>query len=147
FGTWESQTATLPGETGVEERDVTSFMADLNQAFPALELTLKDVSLVHRGVVPAATRSGGSVALEGKDRIHDHATTGTEGLVSVAGTKYTTARAVAEGITDTLQWKLGQTVSPSRTATVPLPGGDVGDPTSAIAQARRDYDSMLPPDA
>jgi glycerol-3-phosphate dehydrogenase len=53
FGTWESERACDPDDTGVDERDVASFMAELNQAFPALDLTFADITLVHHGVVPA----------------------------------------------------------------------------------------------
>src|SRR5438034_1348167 len=64
FGTWESDTACDPEDAAVSERDVAAFIAELNQAFPALDLTLADVTLVHRGVVPAAMR-GSRVSLEG----------------------------------------------------------------------------------
>jgi glycerol-3-phosphate dehydrogenase len=42
-------------------------------------------------------------------------------LITVAGTKYTTARAVAERVTDLVFRKLGREVAPCRTATMPLP--------------------------
>jgi glycerol-3-phosphate dehydrogenase len=42
-------------------------------------------------------------------------------LISVAGTKYTTARAVAERVTDRILSKLGHKAVPCRTATEPLP--------------------------
>src|SRR5262249_34288852 len=40
FGTWESDTACDPDDTAVAERDVAAFISELNQAFPALDLTL-----------------------------------------------------------------------------------------------------------
>jgi len=84
---------------------VASFVAELNQAFPALDLTLADITLVHHGVVPAAVR-GGRTALAGHEQIRDHTADGYDGLVSIAGTKFTTARAVAERVTDLLVSKL-----------------------------------------
>ena len=51
FGTWESDRVCDPDDTAVEERDVAAFITELNQAFPALDLTLADITLVHRGVV------------------------------------------------------------------------------------------------
>src|SRR5262249_37245050 len=54
FGTWESDAVCDPNDTGVAERDVAAFIAELNQAFPALDLTFADVTLVHHGVVPAS---------------------------------------------------------------------------------------------
>jgi glycerol-3-phosphate dehydrogenase len=145
FGTWESDRVCDPDDTAVEERDVASFIAELNQAFPALDLTLADVTLVHRGVVPAAVR-GGRVGLEGHEQIRDHASQGIEGIVTVAGTKFTTARAVAERIVNTVLTKLQHAPVACRTAATPLPGGSVRDVGLAIADARREYDEGLPTD-
>jgi glycerol-3-phosphate dehydrogenase len=145
FGTWESERACDPDDTGVNERDVASFIAELNQAFPALDLTLADVTLVHHGVVPAVTH-GDRVALQGHAQIRDHASDGVEGLVSVAGAKYTTARAVAERVTTQILAKLQHPAVPSKTATTPLPGGTIRDIGLTIAEARREYDEGLPTD-
>jgi glycerol-3-phosphate dehydrogenase len=145
FGTWESDRVCDADEAGVAERDVAAFIAELNQSFPALDLTLADVTLVHHGVVPAAVR-GGRVALEGHEQVRDHAAEGIDGILSVAGTKFTTARAVAERITDTLLTKLQHAPVPCRTATTPLPGGGVRDIGLAIADARREFDEGLPTD-
>jgi glycerol-3-phosphate dehydrogenase len=108
-------------------------------------LTFADITLVHRGVVPAVVH-GNRAALEGHEQVRDHAEEGIEGLVSVAGTKFTTARAVAERITDTLLSKLQHAPVPCRTATTALPGGSVRDIGLTIADARREYDEGLPTD-
>jgi glycerol-3-phosphate dehydrogenase len=144
FGTWESDRLCDPGET-VAERDVAAFIAELNQAFPALDLTLADVTLVHRGVVPAAVR-GNRVGPEGHEKIRDHAAQGIDGMLSVAGTKFTTARAVAERVTNMLLEKLQHKPVACRTASTPLPGGSVRDVGLAIADARREFDEGLPTD-
>jgi glycerol-3-phosphate dehydrogenase len=145
FGTWESDRACDPDDPGVNERDVASFIAELNQAFPALDLTLADITLVHQGVVPAVSHRD-RVTLQGHDQIRDHASEGVEGLVSVAGAKYTTARAVAERVTTHLLVKLQRAAVPCRTATTPLPGGTIRDIGLAIGEARREYDEGLPTD-
>ena len=145
FGTWESGRACDPDDNGVAEADVAAFIAELNQAFPSLDLTLADVTLVHRGVVPAVVH-GDRVTLQGHEQLRDHATEGIEGLLTVAGTKYTTARAVAERVTDTLLAKLQHAPVACRTAAVALPGGSVRDSGLAIADARREFDEGLPAD-
>jgi glycerol-3-phosphate dehydrogenase len=66
--------------------------------------------------------------------------------VSVAGTKFTTARAVAEKVTDLALAKLKRTRVACRTASTPLPGGSVRDVGLAIADARREHDEGLPAD-
>jgi glycerol-3-phosphate dehydrogenase len=146
LGTWEAQKPSESGAAVASSDEVSSFIAELNQAFPALDLNLGDVTLVHRGVVPAASGGDGKLRLEGHDQVRDHAADGVEGLVSVAGTKYTTARAVAERVVNRVIAKLRRSPLPCRTATTLLPGGSVRDPTLTIAEARRDHDAGLPSD-
>jgi glycerol-3-phosphate dehydrogenase len=146
FGTWESARTVAPEDHRIAQADVLSFIDELNHAFPALDLTADDVTLVHRGNVPAATRSG-TVTLAGHEQIQDHAADGMAGVISVAGAKYTTARAVAERVTSLVMDKLGLPAAPCRTAGTPLPGGDLGDPAAAVSAARRDYDRVLASDA
>jgi glycerol-3-phosphate dehydrogenase len=78
--------------------------------------------------------------------VRDHAVDGVDGLVSVAGTKYTTARAVAERLVDLGIEKLQRPRAPCRTAARPLPGGSVRDLALTVAEARRDHDEGLPSD-
>jgi glycerol-3-phosphate dehydrogenase len=85
-----------------------------------LSLGLDDVSLVHRGVVPATARAGHPPALLDRAEIRDHARDGIEGAVSVVGVKYTTARLVAQRVIDLVGRKLGRSIAPSRTAHLPL---------------------------
>jgi glycerol-3-phosphate dehydrogenase len=145
FGTWESERPCDPDDTTVTEQEIATFMGELNQAFPALDLTMDDVTLVHRGVVPAAV-NGDQIGLEGHEQIRDHAAQGFQGLLTVAGTKFTTARGVAERVVTTVLSKLQQKPVPCRTATTPLPGGSLRDIGLAIADARREFDEGLPTD-
>ncbi len=145
FGTWESSSVCDPDDTSVSERDVMAFIAELNQAYPALDLTIADVTLVHRGVVPA-TVHGGTAGLAGHEQVRDHAAQGVEGLLSVAGTKFTTARSVAERITNTALSKLNHKPVACRTGVTTLPGGSLRDIGLAIAEARREFDAGLPTD-
>src|SRR5262249_32248140 len=116
LGTWESQKPAESAAPDVSSDEVDAFIAELNQAFPALDLHRGDVTLVHRGVVPAVRRDGGRLQLEGREQIRDHKIDGVDALVSVAGTKYTTARAVAERIVNLAIAKLGRSPLPCRTA-------------------------------
>jgi glycerol-3-phosphate dehydrogenase len=120
FGTWESAGPCETDDASVTEVEVAAFMSEINQAFPSLRLTMADVALVHRGIVPAVVRGNGTVTLEKKERIHDHAFDGTEGIISVSGTKYTTARACAERATDLVLKRLRMSPVACRTATTPL---------------------------
>ena len=146
FGTWESAQPCRPDDTGVTSAEVAAFIAELNDAFPGLDLTSADVTLVHRGLVPAARTSTGGLTLEKHEQVHDHAASGVEGIVSVQGAKYTTARAVAERVTDLIFSKLQKPSAPCRT-TEALPGGTIGEPVDALGRARVEYDALLPSDA
>jgi glycerol-3-phosphate dehydrogenase len=148
FGTWESARLCPAGDDAISEAEITAFIDEINQAFPSLDLNLDEVTLVHRGLVPAVVLASGAVALEGRDQIRDHADEGIDGLISVAGAKYTTARAVAERVTDRVLTKLQRPAVSCRT-TDPLPGGErgaLGDPLTAVEEARHDYDALFPSD-
>ena len=95
-------------------------MDEVNSAFPWLALGLDEVSLVHRGVVPARLHEGQPPALLDRAEVRDHAMDGIEGAVSVVGVKYTTARLLAQRTVDLVGAKLGQTIAPSRTSELPL---------------------------
>ena len=146
FGTWESTRPCAPDDTAVGADDVAAFIAEINHAFPTSPLTTADVTLVHRGVVPAVVRADGRAVLEGHEQVHDHADRGIEGLVTVAGTKYTTARAVAERVTNRVLVKLGRSPIPCRTAETPLPFSE-GAPDTILAHAARDEMVMTLEDA
>ena len=138
FGTWESERPCEASATLVADKEIAAFIDDLNYAFPSIHLTLGDVDLVHRGVVPAALGSDGRATLEGGEQVRDHADDGLDGLITVAGTKYTTARAVAERITDRVFAKLKRGAVACRTATTPLPGGRNRDGALPVSHERGD---------
>jgi glycerol-3-phosphate dehydrogenase len=142
FGTWESPQPCTAEDTGVNERDVAAFVTELNQAFPSLDLKMADITHVHHGLVPAILHPNGRASLQGHEQIRDE----IDGMVSVAGTKYTTARAVAERVADTIFGKLQRKPVPCRTAATPLPGGSLRDVSLTIADARREHDEGLPTD-
>jgi glycerol-3-phosphate dehydrogenase len=145
FGTWESDYPCVAGEAAVVDREVDEFIAGLNATFPGLGLRREEVSRVHCGVVPAIRRRS-RVTLEARERVVDHADHGTEGLISVAGTKYTTARATAERIVDLTFDKLHRPAPRSRSARTPLPWSNAtGD--ELIAQAAREEMVMTLADA
>src|SRR6185436_15659089 len=117
FGTWESRTLSAPDDAAPSEQEIQEFVKELNAAFPALDLRRDEITLVHRGAVPADASNNGSARLAGDERIEDHADVGADGLLTVTGTKYTTARAVAERVVDRVTQKSGRTFRACETAT------------------------------
>jgi glycerol-3-phosphate dehydrogenase len=104
------------------ETDVQGLLDAINRSYPAAELKRTDVRLVHRGLLPAARANGAGVTLEQSYRIDD----GVEGLLSVVGVKFTTARDVAERTVDRALALLGKGHVASRSAATPVVGGDTG---------------------
>jgi glycerol-3-phosphate dehydrogenase len=138
IGTSESRDARSPDDQQARSTEVMEFLADVNATFPLLELEPEEISLVHRGIVPAAIRRG-TPTLLGHSRIIDHTSDGATELVSVVGVKYTTARAVAERTVDLIMQKLGRSNVPCRTAETILPGAAVDDkdPADPVGHAIR----------
>jgi glycerol-3-phosphate dehydrogenase len=125
-GTSHSDQPAEPGDTRVYRGELQAFVEEVNSAFPALELSENEVSLVHRGVVPAFRDRHGILGLMGHHRVHDHEADGVAGAVSVAGVKYTTARGVAEQVVDLVAARLGASAAACRTAAARLPHWEFG---------------------
>jgi len=116
-----------PGRDGVTEEDLRDLLENCNQACPGLGLSWEDLTFYHWGVLPlqGGRRSGARMPLATEPRILDHGREeGVEGLVSIIGVKYTTARLVAERALDLVFRKLGRNPPPCRTASVPIWGGE-----------------------
>ena len=72
----------------------------------------------------------------GTYQVVDHGALGDiEGIVSVLGMKFTTARRLAELATDLIVRKMGAPARTSRTATTPLVGGDIEHLPSFVSGA------------
>jgi glycerol-3-phosphate dehydrogenase len=139
-GTGESSDTRQPDDQDAKRDEVDAFLVDVNATFPMFGLQAEEITLVHRGIVPAAAANG-RLSLLGQSRIIDHGMRGTlPKLVSIVGVKYTTARIVAERAVDLLLSKLGRAPVACRTAETLLPGAglDEADPADPIAHAIRD---------
>ena len=107
--------------------EIQGFLDEINHAYPAAQLTFDDVSFIHQGLVPItpSTVAAKTVNLAKRALLTDHARDGLEGLISVLGVKYTTARLVAEQTIDLVFRKLGIRYPKSVTATRPVYGGAI----------------------
>jgi glycerol-3-phosphate dehydrogenase len=109
----------------VKEQAIQDFLDEINTAYPGAELARSDIYAVHLGLLPVENNNADDrVRLIRQSRVYDHQTADKlEGLVTVIGVKYTTARHTAEKAVDLVIQKLGEQQRPSRTATTPLHGG------------------------
>jgi glycerol-3-phosphate dehydrogenase len=114
-----------PGSLRVTVADVERFLAEVRQGFPGIRIDISDVRLVHRGLLPAEPSRPGTVRLLKRSQLVDHRAEGLDGLISIVGVRYTTARETAEQAIDLVFRLLGQSPPPCRTAVTPLAGGDI----------------------
>jgi glycerol-3-phosphate dehydrogenase len=144
-GTWYTRHDGAPGDVRITEADVTRLLEAINQACPALAVTLDDVRLVHGGLLPLTGIEDGlpEAQLARHGRIVDHAHDGFPGLISIVGVKYTTARLMAERAVDRVFERLGRTPPPSMSARVSLHGGEreMAEAAAVLQPAR----APLPP--
>src|SRR5690606_8680925 len=105
--------------------DVVRLMADLDVAFPGLNLSARDVRLVHRGLLPATEATSDRVTVLRQGPVTHHAAQDVVGLISLVGVRYTTARRSAEEAIDMVAGVLGRTLRPCATATTRLDGGAI----------------------
>jgi len=126
-------TTHLPYDGSVEnfrisEKQIQEFIHQVNDAYPPAAIKREEVSRYYGGLLPmdAAASKNGSVTLVKHYQIHDHLVEdGIDGLVTVVGVKYTTARDVAAKSIDVVCRKLGKTVPASVTHEKQVHGGNI----------------------
>jgi len=114
----------------VTDADIEAYLAALNSCYPGLVLTRDDILMMHAGVIPGTrvAQAGEEPPLLRHFRLVDHANTdGVEGLLTVLGVKYTTARDVAQRTMSLAIKRLDGPVVRSTTAVRPLPGDVMGN--------------------
>jgi glycerol-3-phosphate dehydrogenase len=127
IGTYYTQHRGAPDSAAVEEREIEEFLDGIQAVLPKGSISAKDIRCLHFGLLPMdpASDRRGVPSPASTPWFCDHARSdGMEGLVSVQGVKYTTARAVAERTVDYISNKLGVTGNPCRTGATPIFGGD-----------------------
>ena len=117
-----------PDQFAVTEADVELFLAEINAACPAAGLTRADVVAVLGGMLPETPRArSGEVQLVKHSSIHDHSADGAQGLFSVVGVKWTTARATGAKALDAVEAQLRPGAERRRAPEAPLYGGEIED--------------------
>lgn len=116
-----------PDDFQVTQKDIQEFLAQINQAYPAANLTREEVSFVHGGLLPSSSihPETGDVQMCKHYQIYDYREQGLQGLISVVGVKYTTARNVAQKVVDRVFTSWGQKPPKSVSSVTPLHGGQI----------------------
>ena len=122
IGTTDTPTTENPFEVRATRADVRYLLDSANAFFPRAMLTAEDVVCAWAGIRPLIA-SGNSGDPAAASREHEIAV-GPRGVIAVTGGKLTTYRAMAEETVDLVQRRLALPVTPSVTATRPLPGAE-----------------------
>ena len=126
IGSTETETSEPPGDVRPSESEVVYLLRSANALFPAAHLTTEDVAVSWAGLRPLLAGDPGTPAPE-ISREH-RILRGPGGMLTIAGGKLTTFRAMAEEIVDRASKELGlrATRSDNRSRDELLPGGEGG---------------------
>jgi glycerol-3-phosphate dehydrogenase len=130
IGVWHKVYTGPPGAFTVTEAELQGFLDEINAAYPALALTLRDVALWNAGLVLFGDNQPGATHLRYGKRscLIDHARQHrVDGLITLVGVRATTARGVATQAVDLVCKKLHRRVPKSATAVTPIYGGRIED--------------------
>jgi glycerol-3-phosphate dehydrogenase len=119
-----------PSRVAVTEKDIADFLATFRKYLPQAGLARDRVEFFYAGLRPLVSDGSpkksekNSYNVSRRSELVDHGKEGSlDGLFSALGGKWTTSRALAEKITDTLVARLALKARPCATTTKPLPGG------------------------
>ena len=129
-GVWHVVWRDHPDQVSVSEDEIQSFIDEINWAYPRLKITTKDVLMWNAGLVPFGENEAGAKDLSYGKRSHliDHkASEDLEGLVTLVGVRFTTARGDAAKAMDMVCSKLGVSSSRPATESIAISGGDIKD--------------------
>ena len=133
-GTTDTYETVEPDQVRATEGDVAYLLEAANHFFPAARLMRDDVVSAWAGLRPLKANEGGADDPGSASREHT-ITEHMPGLVSVAGGKLTTYRAMARQVVDAVQRSLGRRRTAALTARQPLAGGRIGNLAGEIVAA------------
>ena len=133
---------------GPTEADIADLLNEVTTALPGLGLTRSDVCHAFAGLYPLTARDLRPHVYQGSGEyqvvIHRRED-GGDGVISVLGAKYTTARRLAELATNLICDRLGHGVVPCQTGSKSLVGGDIDDLDQLIKDTVARYAGSLDP--
>jgi glycerol-3-phosphate dehydrogenase len=136
-GTFYSDYDGNPNDLAVSPDEIRGYIDEFNEAYPAAGLTYEDVRFTFMGLQPKAPgHTGGEPVAEKRYRLIDHAHgDGIDGLITVLGVKWTTARGVAEEAISLACTKLGHHATACRTADRVIFGAPKSGESFAVGRA------------
>jgi glycerol-3-phosphate dehydrogenase len=146
IGVWHVVTEVHPEKIDVTDEELESFIKEMNECYPALELRQDEVKIWNAGLVPFGENAPGAKDLKYGHRSHlvDHAKTdGLEGLITLIGIRYTMGRGDAERAVSLACRHLGHSARVPDTLGTPVYGGDIPHFTEFMEAARARHQGKL----
>jgi len=137
-----------PDRLSITEEEIDSFLNEVNGAYPGVLIKRDEVSFFHKGFLPmdGIHHKTGEVNLTKHYQIIDHhVDDGLEGLISVIGVKYTTARDVSERVVNLIMNKLNKPHRRSISSQKPLEGGEIPKFYDYLSHALDEYSNRFIP--
>lgn len=125
-GVWHRVWPGHPDTVRVQDNEIESFISEVNEAMPGLDISPSELTMWNAGLVPFGDNAAQSEDLRYGKRSHllDHSDLhGIDNLVSLIGIRYTMARADAARAVDLIDRKLGGERRRSPTDRTPVHGG------------------------
>lgn len=138
-GTFYTDYAGDPSNLSVSPEEIRGYIKEFNEAYPAADLTYEDVRFTFMGLQPKAPGDAeGEPVAEKRYRLIDHAKDdGVDGLVTVLGVKWTTARGVAEEAVSLITHKLAKGSASCLTSQTPIHGAPISTSADLEKEAMR----------
>jgi glycerol-3-phosphate dehydrogenase len=138
-GTYHTHYHGHPDGFAAEEEDVEDFIEEINGAYPDADLKREDILFSHVGLLPELDNvSTKAVRLIREGQVIDHQReSGIDGLITVVGVKYTSARYVAQQAVDIVFRKLNRGTPKCKTQVTPLHDSKIGDFTQLLSAGKK----------
>lgn len=120
----------------ISHEEIHQLLGEINAQLPDLALTTQDIVHTFSGIYPLNVSVLKEKTYQGTGdyQIIDHEVAGRKGIVSALGAKFTTARLVAEKVTNLAAAKLGKTSRQCGTRRMPLSTAGYSDLAAYTAQ-------------
>jgi glycerol-3-phosphate dehydrogenase len=146
IGTFHAHFQGDPGQFRVREEKLQEILDEFNSGYPGAGLTLEDIRFVHKGFLPEIGSGSQEVQLVRSGRVIDHrAEDGLQGLITVVGVKYTSARQVAEKAVDLVFEQRGVPAPICMTRITRLTDGQIDSFSGYLERALKEAGGSMDP--
>jgi len=138
MGDWHRAYSGTPEEIDVTDEEVETCVRDINERWPGLHLHPEEVVQRNAALGLLEQYKGGTRRMRdaAQARLVDHSVVhGTDGIISLVGGTWGTARLDAVRVVDDVFRRVGVTPPPTRTQVVPAHGGDLESLDALVQEA------------